>query len=195
MAKNRSNIGRSNVRSGKRLENRYANLWTEWTGETFRRRRVEGRGVAVSSVEGVADIICVSKNLKFAIESKKTAGFSFMATPFNFSSLFWKQWWSQVSIDTFVLNLRSDEHEYFPFIHFKPTPNHDFVGFYKSSLDHLELKGKMSGYEIFPNFDSFQAKAEVDGEIHTLQVESKGIFITSWKDFTKIVVPESVFYE
>ena len=63
-------VGKSNVRRGKTYERRVSNLLTEWSGEEFRRRRVEGRDSNVIDRESTADVIPASKKIIFSIEVK-----------------------------------------------------------------------------------------------------------------------------
>ena len=191
--KTQSQIGRSAVRSGKRLENRYANLWSDWTGKTFRRRKVEGRDESIASLEGVSDVICVDAICKFAIESKKEKNFSFMSTPFSHKSVFW-DWWRQVSIDAIIRTNNNDKYEFLPLLHFKPTPNHDFVAFEYNKLKRLSLLSPIGGYQIIPNFDKMSEKIEIGKSQVIFEIKTTNILITSWKDFTTSVDPESVFY-
>lgn len=193
MTKSRSQIGRSSVRSGKRLENRYANMWTDWTGETFRRRRIEGRGESVTGLEGVADVICTSATCKFAIESKKEKTFSFTATPFSDSSKFWS-WWIQASVDAMIRTMSDKKHHYMPFVHFKPTPNHDYIAISRSALSKLVVNSPIAGYEIVPSFDTLSEKVEVDGKIIEFQIKPTNVLLTTWKNFITSVDPKSVFY-
>lgn len=193
MAKSRSQIGRSSVRSGKRLENRYANMWSEWTGEEFRRRRVEGRGASVAGLEGVADVICTSANCKFAIESKKEKTFSFTATPWSDKSSFWV-WWKQATTDSMIRTMGDSKHHYMPLVQFKPTPNHDYVAIAESSIKKLELFSPLAGYIIVPNFDVLYEQVDIDGRSHKFQIKPTNVLITTWKNFTTSVDPKSVFY-
>lgn len=192
MAKSRSQIGRSSVRSGKRLENRYANMWSEWTGKEFRRRRIEGRGKSVTSLEGVADVICTTANCKFAIESKKEKTFSFTATPWSDKSSFWS-WWTQASTDAMIRTMSSD-HLYFPLVQFKPTPNHDYVAIDEQSLSKLTVLTPIAGYIIVPNFTVLTETVEIDGQVMKFEIKPTNVLITTWKNFTTSVDPNSVFY-
>lgn len=194
MTVDRSKTGRSSVRTGKRLENRYANMWSEWTGETFRRRRTEGRGSSVTSVEGVADVICTTKTVKFAIESKKEKKFSFTATPFSSKSIFW-QWWSQVYADAMILTMASSKYHFHPFLHFKPTPASDFVAFPTYVLDCLSCSSSIDGYTIKNSFGKLPYKSVFDGVSYNFDVVTDNVFITSWQSFTQAIDPKSAFYE
>ncbi len=54
-----SKIGKSNVRRSKGHERQVAHYLTDWSGQEFRRRRVEGRDVTVIERESTADVIPV----------------------------------------------------------------------------------------------------------------------------------------
>jgi len=192
MTKSKSQIGRSSVRSGKRLENRYANMWTEWTGEEFRRRRIEGRGVSVAGLEGVADVICTSANCKFAIESKKEKTFSFTATPWSDKSSFW-MWWKQASIDAMIRTMNGT-HYYMPLVQFKPTPNHDYVAIAETSIQKLTVLSPIAGYIIAPNFLLMHETVVIDGKPLKFEIKSTNVLLTTWKNFITSIDSKSVFY-
>ena len=61
MAADPSKVGKSNVRKGKTYERRVAGLLTEYTGQEFRRRRVEGRDLSVVERESTASSV-ISEN-------------------------------------------------------------------------------------------------------------------------------------
>lgn len=121
-----SKIGKSNVRRAKNHERRVKSLLFDWTGEEFRRRRVEGRDATVIDRESTADVICVRRNIHFSIEAKCGKIVSMdgiLASPLknDFSS-----WWHQTAYDASLLS-EALKRTIYPMLFFKPHPNFDWV--------------------------------------------------------------------
>lgn len=192
----RSQGSRNNTNS-KVFERRVAELWTDWTGIDFRRRKIEGHDRKTVVNDGTADVICVdqSKICRFVIECKKRKDFSFTATPFQDTAKFW-DWFSQVACDAILRSHHDSESKlYIPIVHFKPTPNHDFVGYYGSSINNMKIVDNIPGYQIITGFDkNITRRLVIDGEEKIFEVNPNDVYLSTWKDFTRCVDPTSVFY-
>ena len=137
-----SEIGRSNVQTSKAHERRVAHLLADWSGEQFRRRRIEGRGRDTVGVDLTGDVIAVEKLARFNIEAKKEEGFSFNALLANITNNKFTGWWHQSTYDASIVSEVVGK-EMLPMLFFKPHPNHDFVAIDVAALVFLKPKGNV----------------------------------------------------
>lgn len=206
-----SKVGKSNARRGKTLERRVAKLFCEWTGEEFRRRRVEGRDSNVIERESTADVIPVSKTTILSIEVKNAKGFSFDALMANPKITKFTEWWHQATYDS---NLLSDHFgsKFYPFLFFKPIPAWDWVAFpieliieshFVPRSDDQELNDKRPLADIwFPalKFEGFSTCGPVTKNIiHSkknqvpVSIELPSCYICRWSDLVSNVDPGCIW--
>lgn len=197
-----SKTGKSNVRRGKTLERRVAKLLTEWTGETFRRRRVEGRDSTTIERDSTADVISVQKQTVFSIEVKNAKGFSLDALLANPETTKFVSWWHQATYDAHLL---TDIYttKIYPFLFFKPIPSWDWVAFPTESIGIIKSTDQnQSSDPWFPTikFDWFDRMEPVSMNVsqskknpvmYELQLPS--CYICRWVDFKNNVDPRSFF--
>lgn len=214
-----SKTGKSNVRRGKSHERTIAGWLTEWTGEEFRRRRVEGRDVTVIERESTADVIPVRGEIHCSIEAKCGEVYSFAALLDNPTGTKFSEWWHQclydVSLITKVFN-----RPFYPMMFFRPYPNQNWV-----AVSHkLFWRGVLSppsnhpafaewqktftdggNYKIwFPHFlfDAYDRLGPISFNViktknkanHKLvPLELDAVVMCRWKDFAANVDPQSFF--
>ena len=185
-----SKICKSNVSRGKTLERRVAKLFTEWTGETFRRRRVEGRDQTTIERDSPADIISVSKNIIFSIEVKNAKGFSIDSLLANPKICKLTAWWHQATYDANIMTKILDYNMY-PFLFFKPIPSWDWVMFPTGII----------AYNWFPTLEFDYSKVgTINMDVSQSKKNSKMVelilpnaIICRWQDFITNIKPESIF--
>jgi len=196
-----SKIGKSNVRCGKSHERRIANLFTEWSGEEFRRRKVEGRDDATLWVNSAADVIPVRSDFLFSIEAKKGAGFSLDALMANPTKCLFKTWWFQTCYDAQLISSIRNR-RILPLLFFKPNPQNDWIAFSTKSIDLLQPKSnieRLTNNLWFPHllFDHYEAIGPISGDVShspkhpkfvTMQLDNA--VICRWKDFAYNVDPK-----
>jgi hypothetical protein len=195
-----SKIGKSNVRKGKNHERRIARLLSEWTGEEFRRRRVEGRESNVIDRESTADIIPASKSIIFSIEAKSGTCPSLDGILSNPSKNKWTSWWHQCCYDAELLS-KALNHQIWPMMFFKPHQNFDWVAIAK---DPYEQVLKSNGEKVrIPNFflDLFEWVGPISHNISNSpknpvykSLHLHSCYMVRWVDFAKSVDPISIFY-
>lgn len=209
-----SKVGKSNVKTAKCHERRIARLLTEWSGQQFRRRRVEGRGDDVKVVEGVADVIPVENDVIFSIEAKKGKDFSLDGLMLNPTGAKFTEWWHQASYDAHILSERTKTDRY-PMLFFKPHPNWDwvavpFVVFQQNILrpckecaEIYEERRKTS--EVwFPHihFDAYSWTGPIEHNVSNsktnkvmVALDLHPVVISRWRDFESYVDPKSIFVQ
>lgn len=189
--------GSRNNTNAKNFERRIAELWSKWTGVDFRRRKIEGHDRKTVINDGTADVICVDQSMicRFCIECKKRKDFSFTATPFADTAQFW-DWFTQVACDTQLRSHHDPQNRvYLPIVHFKPTPNHDFVAFYTADIVPLLVEPIIPGYHIIPSFTkNITRKLIIDETPVTFEVNPNGVQLSTWADFKRCVDPKLVFH-
>lgn len=189
-----SKIGRSNVRKGKTLERRVANLFQSYTNEQFRRRRVEGRDLSVIERESTADVIPVSKTSKYIIEVKSGAGFSFDALLSNPEKCQFTKWWHQASYDAELVSKLTSVQVY-PLLWFKES-THDWISIPQESLQYLEIVGDLPcikyHYTVNPISMNVVNTANKDN-YKMVPITLHDICVLRWQDFTKHIKPQSIF--
>lgn len=192
-----SKIGKSNVRKGKTLERRVANLFTGYTGQEFRRRRVEGREASVVERESTADVIPVRGDILFSIEVKSGQFGTFDALLSNPANTMITKWWHQACYDAQLMT-EIFKKDYFPFLFFKFNRNADWVAISHRALQFLRFTKSVPVFD----FDYFTRCGPVTHNIsHTdrkanevqVSLELDGIRFMRWTDFTSAVDPKSIF--
>lgn len=200
-----SRVGKSNVRRGKTLERRVANLFSEWTGETFRRRRVEGRDSLTIERDSTADVISVSKESIFSIEVKNASGFSLEALLASPKTAKITTWWHQATYDASLMTKLLKKSIY-PFLFFKPLPGYDWVMFPTELIDNKIITPKNGSprndiWFTAIRFDGYSLIGEVT---HNVSQSKKhpilmplilpSAYICRWNDLKDNVDSGSIFY-
>jgi hypothetical protein len=203
-----SRIGRSNVRRGKSHERRIANLFTAWTGNAFRRRRVEGRDSTVIDRDSTADVVCASRDIHFSIETKcgKIGTFDgLLSSPL--ASIITKHW-HQCSYDAHLLS-QSRSRRIYPMLFFKPHPNFDWMALSHHTFKDGILKPNQSQTGVgditvpwFPclSFDFHQRLGPISLDVSHSKKNPNyqslildPIYFCRWRDFEASVDPASIF--
>lgn len=201
-----SRIGKSNVRRGKTHERRIAKLLTEWTGEEFRRRRVEGRESNVIDRESTADVIPANKKIIFSIEAK-------CGEPTNLDGLLanpltnkFTVWWHQTCYDAVLLSKALNK-QIWPMLFFKPHPNSDWVAIAKEPFDSKVIRpnSEISHTSFWINSLTIDMYNIIGPITHNVSKSKKNpvmlglqlhpCYIMRWKDFADNVNPASIFYD
>jgi hypothetical protein len=193
----RSRIGKSNVRKGKTLERRVAHLFSDYTGQEFRRRRVEGRDASVIERESTADVIPVRGDILFSIEVKSGQFGSIDALLANPLNTMLTKWWHQACYDA-TLMTELFKKDYYPLLFFKFNRNADWIAISKRAFDHIKLSKNVP----FLDFDHFETCGRVthnvshtDNRANEVQVSLSldAIRFMRWQDFCEAVDPKSIF--
>lgn len=193
----RSQIGRSNVRSGKTYERRVAHLLTEYTGHEFRRRRVEGRDLNVIERESTADVISVRDDIMYSIEVKKGKGFSFDALLGNPSRNLFTTWWHQANYDAHLLT-KALNRTIYPLLFFKYTSTQDWVAI--PLVIQLLLKQDVTQlpcltYEYLDRNVTLNVSQTNKKKNHVeVTLPLYDIRFMRWKDFCETVDPKCLFF-
>jgi len=192
-----SRIGKSNVRKGKTLERRVANLFTDFTGLEFRRRRVEGRDASVIERESTADVIPVKGDIIFSIEVKSGQFGSFDAVLANPAGTIFTKWWHQTCYDAKLMT-ELFKKDYFPFMFFKFNRNSDWVAISKRAFTLLKCD-KLIPYFDLDYFDYCglitHNVSHTDNRANEVQIglQLDAIRMMRWRDFISAVDPKSIF--
>lgn len=206
-----SKTGKRNVSTSKTHERRCKKLLTEWSGVEFRRRRIEGRGDDVSVVEGVADIIPVRGQVKFAIESKKGEKFSLNGLFTNPHGAKFTEWWHQVNYDALLLTEKTADKKW-PMLFFKPHPNWDWIAlptavFNEGILSPKDPLSREQAIDVdcwFPHitFDAYHWLGPIAHNIASSnckpvmkELQLLPCIMCRWHDFAANVSPEQMFVQ
>jgi len=192
-----SQIGKSNVNRGKSNERRIAALLSEWSGYTFRRRRVEGRDNLTVSRDLTGDVIAGDYNFMFIIEGKCGKGFSLDALLNSYSTSIFSKWWVQNNYDTFIAKQVTDQ-EFFPMLFFRPSPNLDWIAFSANALLKLISKTKNVDDLDCLKYNYYNRTIQyniTNNKKHpTMQnVALDDVIFCRWKDFAKTISTENLF--
>jgi hypothetical protein len=199
-------VGKSNVRKGKTLERRVAKLFTEWTGEEFRRRRVEGRDVTIIERDSTADVIPVNRESIFSIEVKSGSGFSFDALLANPESAKLTSWWHQSAYDAELMT-ELHKKKFHPILFFKPNSNWDWIMFPKEVIDKKILtpttgkpNGKIwfqailyEGYDLVGEISKNVSQSKKNPVMKALKLPAA--YICRWSDFKDNINSASIFFK
>jgi len=195
-----SQVGSSNCKTAKVHERRVAELFTEWSGQQFRRRRVTGRDDATLWVDSAADVIPAMSDFAFSIEAKKGKTFSMDALLANPTGCQFKHWWHQTCYDAKLISDIRQKMIY-PLLIFKPTPQLDWIAFSARAAYLLRPKSDIKRYDSsiwFPHFlfDMYSRLGPIDGDVsHSkknpkiVSVQMDDVYICRWKDFADNVDP------
>ncbi len=201
-----SRIGKSNVRRGKTHERKIANLLKDWSGEEFRRRRVEGRDSNVIDRESTADVIPANKKIIFSIEAKCGAVSTLdglLADPHKNK---FTVWWHQACYDAILLSKALNK-DIWPMLFFKPHISADWVAIPREPFDRLILKDKHGIARDTLWFNNIYVDVyDRTGPIsHNTSNSKKNpvlvplnlhpCYFIRWKDFADNIDPSSIFYE
>lgn len=190
-----SKVGRSNVRKSKNHERRVKKLLTDWSNIEFRRRLVEGRSTDIILVDGTADIISVGKSCKFSIEAKSGSGFSLNAVFTSPQTSKFTEWWFQTCYDAHLISKALNKAIY-PFLFFKPHPQHDWVAFDVEAYDSLKFSKTIRTTDLrwfseLPEV-TMNVSRTANKKLYTMKLKSPAI--TTWSNFAESVLPDSFFY-
>lgn len=214
----RSKIGKSNVRRGKSYERTVAKFLTDYTGEQFRRRKVEGRDATILERESAADVIPVTGEILFSIEVKCgecPALDGLLANPLTNKIT---KWWHQATYDATLLTdilikkpgkKRAD---YMPLLFFKPGRGFNWI-----AVDHraftdglLRPSDKYMKPGIFieeykkpwmPHLAfSYSGCGPIEHDVshsgkhkNLVSLELPDLYFIRWNDFAAQVDPASIF--
>lgn len=201
-----SKTGKSNVRRSKSHERTIAKFLTVWSGQEFRRRRVEGRDVTVIERESTADVIPVKGDVHFSIEAKCGAVQSFGALMENPRGTKFTEWWHQANYDC-KLVAKVFDRAFYPMMFFRPYPNQNWVAVSERAFRDNVLKDRQ-GAALWPvnfphlRFDEYERMGDIS--FNVVRTSNKqnyrfeplhlhGVVMCRWQDFAKHVDPASFF--
>ncbi len=199
-----SEVGKSNVATSKSHERRVASLLSEWSGETFRRRRIEGRDDATVMLDMTGDVVCVTKQQRFNIEAKKGVGFSLNAMVSSVPTSLFSKWWHQSCYDATLMS-KAFGKSMLPMLFFKPQPAFDWIAIAVSAFEFLKPKSPTDRKIWFPHllFDEYGHCGGITHNVsHTknrknfkpVTLELEPCVICAWNVFKDHVEPQSFFY-
>lgn len=205
-APDRSKIGARNSRKGKRYERRVAQLISEWTGQVFRRRRVEGRDASVVMRESTSDVIPADGEIIFSVEAKSGAGFSLDSVMANPLTGLFSKWWAQANWDAQILTEITKLRRY-PIVFLKPNVNTDWVAVSAIPFMNKTLQPRLQPANAtvwFPHlmFDNYVYSGPITFDISqskkhpvlkTFNLDP--VVFCRWEDFAKFVDPSSIYIE
>lgn len=212
-----SRIGRSNVRRSKGHERTIAKFLTDWSGQEFRRRRVEGRDVTVIERESTADVIPVKGDIHCSIEAKCGEVQTFANLMNNPKTCKLTEWWHQACYDVSLVS-KVFNRQFYPMMFFRPYQNQNWVIISQKLFHNLILKPRaFGGYDEkifrestidthvwFPHFLFDAYKYLGDIAFNVVRTKEKKNFkfiplrldamvICRWQDFAANVDPASFF--
>lgn len=211
-----SKIGRSNVRRSKGHERTIAKFLTDWSGQEFRRRRVEGRDVTVIERESTADVIPVKGDIHCSIEAKCGEVQTFATLMSNPKGCKFTEWWHQANYDA-ELVAKVLGRPFYPMLFFRPYINQNWVavshqlfwkGIFKPRVEDPNWTADcLAGvrYNIwFPHFlfDAYDVIGEVSFNVvrtkekknfKYVPLKLDSMVICRWQDFAANVDPASFF--
>ncbi len=216
-----SKTGKSNVRRSKSHERTIAKFLTTWSGQEFRRRRVEGRDVTVIERESTADVIPVKGDIHCSIEAKCGSVQTFAALMNNPKGTKFTEWWHQACYDVTLVS-KVFNRQFYPMMFFRPYPNQNWVAisdklFSQGILkphEHLtpDLRVENTGGKMtlsvplvwFPHFhfDAYDRLGEVSFNVvrtnnpknyKFVPLVLDSMVLCRWQDFAAHVDPRSFF--
>lgn len=219
---NQSRIGRSNVRRSKGHERQIAHYLTDWSGQEFRRRRVEGRDVTVIERESTADVIPVKGDIHCSIEAKCGEVQTFAALMDNPKKTKFTEWWHQTCYDVSLVQ-KVFNRPFYPMMFFRPYQNQNWVAVSAKLFQNgiLSPRKDQSAYEEwyktflkeanggiykiwFPHFlfDAYDRLGEISFNVvrtkkkanyRYVPLKLDAVVLCRWKDFAANVDPQSFF--
>lgn len=217
-----SKTGRSNVRRSKGHERQVSHWLKDWSGQEFRRRRVEGRDVTVIERESTADVIPVRGDIHCSIEAKCGEVCSFGALMDNPTGTKFTEWWHQACYDCTLVSAVF-KRPFYPMMFFRPYTGQNWVAisrqlFWKGILSprrdspefdewhETALKNRNGGvFQIwFPHFlfDAYDRLGDISFNVvrtkkkdnfRFVPLKLDAMVICRWKDFATHVDPASFF--
>jgi hypothetical protein len=200
-----SKIGKSNVSRSKGHERTIAKFLTDWSGQEFRRRRVEGRDSTVIERESTADVIPVRGEIHCSIEAKCGEVQTFAALMSNPKGCKFTEWWHQANYDVSLV-ARVFNRPFYPMMFFRPYPNQNWIAISAKLFSLQILKPKVSTTcEVwFPHFyfDAYDYLGEVSFNVvrtkekknfKMVPLQLDSMVICRWQDFAENVDPASFF--
>jgi hypothetical protein len=198
MARTASEIGKSNVRRSKTHERRVAKLLKEWSGEEFRRRRVEGRDESVLARESTADVIPTEKIFRFSVEAKCGRTFSYDALLASPETAIFTSWWLQASYDATLL-AKYLKRPILPMLFFKPGINFDWVAFPAEAFEFLKYKLDATlPCLLYYKYNDLMIKGDISHSKKNpvmIKMRLKPVALCRWKDFADYVDPTNLFFQ
>lgn len=218
-----SKTGKSNVRRSKTHERTIAAWLTEWSGQEFRRRRVEGRDVTVIERESTADVIPVKGDIYCSIEAKCGEVQTFAALMDNPRGTKFTEWWHQACYDVTLVS-KVFNRQFYPMMFFRPYLNqnwvaisakmfslgilsprsdsHAYVGWLSDYRSHHSIGGSHRVWFPHLSFDAYDYLGEIS--FNVIRTKNKANFqyvplrldamvMCRWKDFAANVDPASFF--
>lgn len=217
-----SKTGKSNVRRSKGHERSIAKWLTAWSGQEFRRRRVEGRDVSVIERESTADVIPVRGDIHCSIEAKCGEVATFAALMENPIGTKFSEWWHQCHVDVQLVS-KVFNRPFYPMMFFRPYPNQNWVAIsadmfknnilkpwgksestLRSSYYYSERYQSSKNLVWFPHiyFDAYDYIGDVSFNVvrtknkanyRYVPLKLDAIVMCRWKDFALHVDPTSFF--
>lgn len=216
---NQSRVGKSNVRRSKGHERTVAGYLTDWSGQEFRRRRVEGRDVTVIERESTADVIPVKGDVHCSIEAKCGEVQTFAALMDNPAGTKFTEWWHQACYDVSLVS-KVFNRPFYPMMFFRPYLNQNWIAishqlFWKGILSpRKELPAFAEWHKTFTEggqykiwfphflFDAYDRLGEISFNVvrtkkkanyRYVPLKLDAMVICRWKDFAANVDPQSFF--
>lgn len=203
-----SRVGKSNVRRSKGHERTIAKFLTTWSGQEFRRRRVEGRDVTVIERESTADVIPVKGDVHCSIEAKCGAVQTFAALMANPKGCKFTEWWHQANYDcTLVTKVLG--RKFYPMMFFRPYPNQNWVAVSDCLFSQRILQPMVEMEDPRPivwfphfHFDAYNTLGEIAFNVvrtsnkanyRYVPLNLDSMVICRWQDFAAHVDPRSFF--
>ncbi len=202
-----SKTGKSNVRRSKGHERQVAHYLTDWSGQEFRRRRVEGRDVTVIERESTADVIPVKGNIHCSIEAKCGEVATFAALMDNPKGTKFTEWWHQATYDVSLVS-KILARQFYPMMFFRPYPNQNWVAIDYNLFRDGILKPRQEVFHEsmvwFPHFlfDAYEYLGEISFNVvrtkkkenfRYVPLQLPAVVMCRWKDFAANVDPQSFF--
>jgi hypothetical protein len=171
-----------------------AALFSDWSGRSFRRRRVEGRDSATISRDLTGDVVPVIGLCRFNIEVKKQKGFSFVALLENPAGSLFTKWYHQSTYDAQICGV-SVQRVILPLVFFKPNPNKDLLAVPNIALEFLLRAGeRLRGFE-FSDFGQVTLPVRGTKNKTVVALELPPCSFCLWEEFHAKASPEQFFWE
>lgn len=201
--------GSSSVHRSKESERKVANWLADYTGVSFRRRRVEGKDVGTLALESTGDVIALRPGLRFNIEVKIGKGFSLDALMANPRTALFTEWWHQATYDASLASAHTGKIIQ-PLLFFRPWLNNNWVALPVSAFAGM-LNRAGSPACLDANYLSFAGYREQSIALNVLHSKKKkgatkaanvkivalnlvDVVFVRWHDFAANVDPGELFF-
>ena len=196
MTDEQSAIGRRSKRKGKAYEARVAKLWSDFTGENFRRVPSSGGfnkfgGLVVATQIFTGDVFSNNPNFIFSVEAKNRQDISLTALLKNPPTATITSYWYQC-----VEDARNNKKK--PIMFFKPNMYDDWICLDYNDLEFLGLSNsirmdfKLYGDETILTVINRNERGKKTSK-ERKSVKLPNFSIMDWKEFIKHVKPANLF--